>query len=275
MYRTKTYLQQLLIILFAVLLTSCNPSTPTPSATPSPSPQPSATIVPTPVPTDALFPQMSQPVEAQMQALFIGRLILVDGCPRGEGSGGGSSLLVWPYNYTINRNTTPEEIRDSTGQVVAHIGDYITMGGGELPGYTEEMLPKGCAGPIWIVGEGPKVLDAYFPIQAGAGGFSSMTDVLEGTLVVVNGCLRVQTDDSKRFLLTWPGMQYQWDKDESYIFSPYQKTRIQVGGKIRVKGGEAPFLQSPPGDITKPMVAHPLPKECAEGPYWNVVHVEK
>jgi len=272
---SKIHAQRLLMMLLSVLLVSCSGNTPTSQATPSPSPQPSATTIPTPVPTDMFFPQANKPAQDKMLALLLGKLILVDGCPRMEGSGGSSVLLFWPYNYSINRNANPAEIRDDTGKVVAHIGDYVEMGGGELPDSTEKKLPNGCSGPIAIVGEGPMVLDAYFPLEAGAGGFSSMTDWLEGTLVVDNGCLRVQTNENKRFLLIWPLDPYHWDKNTSQVKDIYDRVLAQVGEKIRVQGGEAPYLQSPPGDITKPMVAKPLPKECADGPYWNVVTVGK
>ncbi|MGC1376268.1 MAG: hypothetical protein WA821_08600 [Anaerolineales bacterium] len=270
----KRYAQRLLILLFWALLASCGQNTPAAQVTPlPPSPQPSATTIPTPVPTDVFFPEADQPVQDYMMAGLWGKLILVDGCPRAEGSDGSSVLLLWPYNYTIDRNTHPEQIRDSTGQVVARIGDYIAMAGGNPP--SEEKATNGCAGPTWIVGEPIEMLDAYFPWEAGAGGFSSMTDWLEGTLVVVNGCLRVQTNENKSFLLIWPPGPYHWDKNSSQIYDTQGDIQAQVGKRIRVKGGEAPYLQSPPGDITKPMVAQPLPKECAVGPYWNVIYIEK
>jgi len=272
----KIYTQLLLTLLFLVLLVSCNGNTPTPQATPTRLPKPSATTIPTPVPTDAFFPEANQPVQDYMMAGLWGKLILVDGCPRAEGSGGSSALLFWPYNYTIDRNAHPEQIRDSTGRVVAHIGDYVAMPGGEPPSPMKEQDSlNGCAGPFWIVGEPISVLDAYFPLEAGAGGFSSMTDWLEGMLVVDNGCLRVQTKENKRFLLIWPLGPYHWDKNTSQVNDVYDRVQARVGKKIRVQGGEAPYLQSPPGDITKPMVVQPLPKECADGPYWNVITIEK
>jgi hypothetical protein len=210
-----------------------------------------------------------------MLALLLGKLIMVDGCPRVEGSTGESTLLFWPYNYSIDRKANPAQVRDDTGKTVAHIGDYIEMGGGGDPGFTDQKFPNGCAGPLFIVGKGPRVLDPYFPQYAGGVGFSSTPDWLEGTLVVVNGCLRVQTDDNKSLLLIWQPGPYHWDKNASQIQDVYKNVQAQVGEKVRVKGGEAPFVESPPGDFTKPIVIPPLPKECAIGPYWLVDYIEQ
>ena len=272
----KIIAQRLLIFLFSTLLAACQINamgfnTPTPS----PSLEPSATTIPTPVPTDILFPESSVPTD-KMMAQLIGKLILVNGCPRMEATDGSSILLIWPYNYSIDRNTQPAQIRDDTGQIVAKIGDYVEMGGGETPiASNDSRLPKGCAGPVWIVGNGPKVLDAYFPSEAGVGGFSSMTDALEGKLVLDNGCLRLQTDANKRFLLIWPTGHYHRDANSLQVYDLWENVLARVGEKIRVIGGEAPSLQSPPGDIRKPMVVQPLPKECSAGPYWNVEYIDK
>ncbi len=90
-------------------------------------------------------------------AELLGKLILVDGCPRAEVSDGSTILLFWPYNYSINRNATPAQIRDDTGQVVAHIGDYVEMAGGNemerdnTPSATDKAQPSnGCAGPACV-----------------------------------------------------------------------------------------------------------------------------
>lgn len=209
-----------------------------------------------------------------MAAQLVGKLILVDGCPRAEVSDGSSILLFWRYNYTIDRSVDPAQIRDDTGKVVAHIGDYVEMGGGNAPDSTEKKLRNGCAGPIWVAGEGPRVLNPSFPEEIGVGGFS-MTDVLKGKLVLVNGCLRLQTSDNKSFLLLWLSGQYHREQNPSEVHD-IRGIRAQVGDKIKAKGGEVTSaLKSAPGDITKPLLAQPLPKACATGPYWVVNYIEK
>ena len=209
-----------------------------------------------------------------MLAQLVGKLILVDGCPRVEVSDGSSVLLFWRYNYSIDRSVDPAQIRDDTGKVVARIGDYVEMGGGELPDSTGKKLSNGCAGPIGIVGEGPRVLDPSFPEEIGAGGFS-MTDVLKGKLMLVNGCLRLQTSDNQSFLLLWFSGLYHREENPSDVYDSYG-IQAQVGDTVKVTGGEVTSaLKSAPGDITKPLLAQPLPKACATGPYWVVNYIER
>lgn len=271
------WLQRLfIIILFSSLLISCQGNIPINTPIPSPTLRPTSTTIPTPVPTDFFFPQSSEPVTDQMTAGLVGKLILEDGCPRVQGITGDSVLLYWPYNYSIDRNIDPAQIYDDTGQVVAHIGDYVEMGGGLPPTSTEEdKLPNGCVGPVWIVGQGPRVLDAFFPQLASVGPISTTT-FLEGKLLLINGCLRLQVDENTSFLLIWPfGFSFNKEENPMQVYDGAGRVEAHVSEKIKVKGGELSYLKPPPGELTETVLVQALPKACSSGPYWIVDHIEK
>ncbi len=267
----KLWTQLFLILLFAVLLAACGNVQNTPVGQVTPRPQPSATTIPTPVPTDIFFPQAQEPAADHMLALLVGKLILVDGCPHAQVIDGSSILLFWPYNYSIDRSANPAQIRDDRGRVVARIGDYVTMGGGEIPG--SDSPSGGCSGPYHVVGEGPTVLDAFFP-QLGSGGAVSTTDFLEGKLLLVSGCLRLQVSENVSSLLIWPvGFSLNREEDPMQVYDGAGRVEAHVGEKIRVRGGEPSYLKPPPGELTELVLVQPLPNACSSGPYWVVDYI--
>jgi hypothetical protein len=95
-----------------------------------------------------------------MEAIVIGDLIIEDNCIRViSDTGRNKYLLIWPPGFSLNTETDPVQILDETGKVVARIGDYVRIGGGEiklkisLGEYTSSQIPSQCPGPYWIVGE--------------------------------------------------------------------------------------------------------------------------
>jgi hypothetical protein len=73
-------------------------------------------------------------------------------------------LVIWPYGYSVNVEDGEIQILDESGQVVARVGDYIRLGGGEtdkivveenyigesLPDDIEESLPDDYEHPYWL-----------------------------------------------------------------------------------------------------------------------------
>ncbi len=97
---------------------------------------------------------------AVMEALIRGTLVLVDNCIRiDESDSGDSYLLIWPpdFNMTIENGTI--EILNGDGEIVAHIGDRVHIGGGGIPSPSvydkpiQEQVPPQCTKPYWIIGD--------------------------------------------------------------------------------------------------------------------------
>ncbi len=105
------------------------------------------------------FPTAKESATSYMQALLSDKpeeLIIKDGCLRA-----GGYLLVWPYGFSLSADNGTFQVIDSTGQIVARVGDKIKVGGGadETPdgriarGYSAQLPSERCSGPYWIVGE--------------------------------------------------------------------------------------------------------------------------
>jgi len=117
------------------------------------------------------FPTQKEPAKSYMQALLGAdnpeELIIKDGCIRA-----GGFLLVWPYGFSLSADNGTFQVIDSTGQIVAHVGDKIKVGGGadETPdgrlarGYSAQLPSERCSGPYWIVGEGTTVDKSTSPV---------------------------------------------------------------------------------------------------------------
>ena len=94
-----------------------------------------------------------------MESLMEGVLETDDnGCLRVD-----NYLIIWPHGFSLRTEGEGIQVIDSNGQVVARVGDKITLGGGEFPGekareqieefIIEQPLPDDYQGPYWIVGE--------------------------------------------------------------------------------------------------------------------------
>lgn len=106
--------------------------------------------------------------EDLMESLMMGRLILVDRCLRIEDSESDTSLLVvWPYDFNWQITNGIVEVLDGTGQVVARVGEGVSMGGGELDSLAgmgidnpiQAQIPDSCPGPYWFVGSGVQMTE--------------------------------------------------------------------------------------------------------------------
>ncbi|MFY0532334.1 hypothetical protein [Nannocystis pusilla] len=95
-----------------------------------------------------------------MEALLSGTLIEQSGClrvsPDGKQPG---HLLIWQPGYGVRRTGDRLEIVDSTGKVVARVGEPLRTGGGQvqltdaLRKQLKAPLDAACVGPYWLMGQ--------------------------------------------------------------------------------------------------------------------------
>jgi hypothetical protein len=91
-----------------------------------------------------------------MEALATGTLILKDGYLRLSMSySDDTSLIIWPVRYSLEKENDEVRILDEDGNVVAHVGDNIAAGGGEVEKgivekFIDKHLPDDCEGPYWL-----------------------------------------------------------------------------------------------------------------------------
>lgn len=117
-----------------------------------------------PLPGSVFFPkqELVNGEWIRMTGEVTGELVEVNGCLRLNASYDDTSyLIVWPPSYALNASDDLIQIRDEAGQVVAHVGDVVHMGGGEkmslegIAGVNEQLLqeiPSECSGPYWMSG---------------------------------------------------------------------------------------------------------------------------
>jgi hypothetical protein len=111
------------------------------------------------------FPRQA-PVEGGrevMQAQLIGRLVHEGACLRVEDAfSETSTLTIWPPGYGVAEEGDQLFVTDESGRALAHVGQEITIDGGDVPvggqdafEETHASLPlAACPGPYWVVGEG-------------------------------------------------------------------------------------------------------------------------
>jgi hypothetical protein len=100
------------------------------------------------------FPKQP-PVGAYMQALLEGQLVLdPDGCLRVEAMGIYSYLVLWHHDFELRIDGDSIEILDGNGQVVAGVGEAVSMGGGgSSAGSIPDMPIEACPEPYWALGD--------------------------------------------------------------------------------------------------------------------------
>ncbi len=89
----------------------------------------------TPVPGVSLV-QLKAPPLFGLTAAFGGKLVISDGCVS-LAEGRETRVLIWPPGYYLNQGEDRVQILDYRGKVVARIGDWVEMGGGEAPPRSE------------------------------------------------------------------------------------------------------------------------------------------
>lgn len=146
---------QLVFIILSLAMTACSIEPPT-----STSGDPAFT----PLPGSIFFPkqELVNGEWIRMTGEVTGELVEVNGCLRLNSSHDDASyLIVWPPSYALDASDDLIQIRDEAGQVVAHVGEVVHMGGGEemslegIAGVNEQLLqeiPSECSGPYWMSG---------------------------------------------------------------------------------------------------------------------------
>ena len=96
--------------------------------------------VPSAVPGATLLTHRGSENGAYPAALGQGRLVIRDGCvAMRSGGGGATSFILWAPGFGLRERDGRTEVIDPEGNLVAAIGDPITLGGG--------YFDLGCRGP--------------------------------------------------------------------------------------------------------------------------------
>lgn len=112
------------------------------------------------------FPKLKGPQKGSMTTTGRGQLILSDkGCLRLK-AGKGTSLLIWPSDYSLDTKGSRVRILNGNRRIVAEVGNYVEVGGGELPSLQLEAIPESlrqklpgrCSPPYHAVGDEVNVL---------------------------------------------------------------------------------------------------------------------
>jgi len=142
----------LLFIIIILLITACARQTTSPPSSSSPSPPSHGSS----------FPQLINTPIAYMDALITGELVATNGCLRVKDKYGNNVLLIWPVGFSPHTEQGIIQVLDSTGQAVASVGDWVEIGGGEVPPTYLDLvdpLPENCPEPYWLVGDYIKKID--------------------------------------------------------------------------------------------------------------------
>jgi hypothetical protein len=137
-------------LLTTLLLTAC--ANAAGGGPPTPTPHPDVSQI--------FFPQqkLAEGSRDVMDAMLVGRLVLVNACLRLNASENTSYLLVWPQGLALTSDGSSIQVVDAAGQLVAQVGNTLTVSGGEVPAeaianHVRQPLPAECPGPYWIIGK--------------------------------------------------------------------------------------------------------------------------
>ena len=106
-----------------------------------------------------------------------------------------------------------------------------------------------------------------FPRQEKTDGERAVMDALiPGTLVLVDNCIRIDSDEAKTsYLLIWPpDFNMTIENGTINILNGEGRIVAYIGNRVQISGGEIKLLSM----LDKP-VQEQVPPQCA-GPYWIV-----
>ena len=107
---------------------------------------------------DVYFPRLREVMNASMDALIEGELVLEGSCIRLKSPDGYNKLLIWPQRFKLSVEGGDIRISDDSG-VFLSIGEEISVGGGGVPRrhiqpLVEQPIPRECRGSHpWLIGE--------------------------------------------------------------------------------------------------------------------------
>jgi hypothetical protein len=243
------------------------------------------------------------PVEGErvtMAAEMIGDLVLEGGCLRVDSIyGEGSSLPIWPAEYSLQSEGDYLMVLDETGKVVAREGEEVYMSGGQgsigaVPACVQDQMPADCTGPFWVVGDqvrsNLKRDSDLFSLKAISSAdrtllFLNKKSILDewttddttirGNLILYNSerCLRLATDSNPGgHVLIWPAdFNAQIGGNGIEILDGSGMVVAQEGEVVQLRGGEIPVDWDQ--DSYRALLSD-LPRDC-HGPYWIVSETVK
>jgi hypothetical protein len=94
------------------------------------------------------FPTRAEISETYFDSAIRGRLVIIDGCiclrPLSHGLGffGTGEMVIWPHGYSVIRRGLVTSVLDQRGHIVARVGSWIILGGGETTKEWAEKLVK-------------------------------------------------------------------------------------------------------------------------------------
>jgi hypothetical protein len=221
-----------------------------------------------PVPGIA-FPRQkpAEGIRESMMAELVGTLRLEDGCLRVQSLYDGTAILpIWPPEFTLRTDGDQVLVIDGQGQVAAHAGEEVYMGGGYV-GVTDEwvlqQIPPACQGEYFVVGSEVRpnlrhdselfALDAvsttartvlflrYKPALD-----EQVTEAMSisGKLVVYdyNRCLHLQTEwGPGEVTLLWPAdWSVRVDDDTIVVVDGAGQAMARMGDEVRLRGRAVP-----------------------------------
>lgn len=231
----------------------------------------------TSIPSSPYFPQLVDLPTASMEALIKGILILENGCLRlkeveGIKYNDKSILLIWDprFSFTILNGDIHSVVDAQTGEILASVGDYVSIGGGFIDDPSDWELkypvPDECPRSYYMVGESitrdplPS-LGAHFPqIINGYGALSTIDMTSSGTLILENGCLRLKVNSGASFLLLWD-LRFSTRTDAgviSVIDNATGETLATVGDYVELYSASSVSLDSVDFEFR-----FPIPEECS------------
>jgi hypothetical protein len=279
----KKWLAISIFVCAALMLPSCGVgiSQTTPAATLSPSipasfaelvVSPAATASPatSAIPSVPYFPVRKKASDQFLDGLIRGQLVIENNCvrvksihlpnePQFANSPESSSLIIWPYGYSLDTSGEKPQVLDEKQQPIAVIGDFFYAGGGGdyprsfVEAAISQNLPVWVQGPFWIASNWshPAELSYNIPIHDGIDVQPDSTKVsLEGILILDRGMdkglLRLATDSANSELLIWPPGTYCEIKDYAVqVMDRDGKPLAKVGDKLAITGVEIPDYMLP------------------------------
>jgi hypothetical protein len=240
-----------------------------------------------------------------MEALLVGTLRLEEGCLRVYSLYDDRSLVpIWPPEFTLRLAGGGEGdevlVIDGQGQVVAHSGEEVYMGGGSVAVTDEwvlQQIPPACRGEYFIVGcevrpnlifhsdlfalevisdTGRTILALHHKpaLYERAGAASAERESVSGDLVLYDGdrCPRLQTDGGPGpITLLWPaGWSLRAEGDVVVVADGTGRAIARSGEAVRLSGRSIP--QTWESAVYRRLV-NELPGDCP-GAYWIVEGVE-
>lgn len=150
--------RMLTLIILCFMITACaNQATSSPMSIFTPASAPSlGNHFPQLINTPSAYPDLP---------LMEGQLALENGCLRVSGVKnirlGNSFLVIWDSRFSTRTEQGVVQVVDgSTGEILASVGDYVSIGGG-VPTEIDlkESIPEECPGPYYLVGHSIKKIN--------------------------------------------------------------------------------------------------------------------